>query len=117
MAYVLFLRVPFAGYSERGLCAAMSRLRMLARLFDLHRHLQCFTAATIAGTAHRRGAEIVEPHRHPHMGVGAVEMAADITRRDAELTRRRDEDMGEILADAAPQGEGFRRGGGGLGRT
>src|SRR5471030_2420948 len=43
--------------------------------------------------------------------VDAVEMSADIARRDAELARRRDEDVGEVLADAAPQREGFRRGG------
>ena len=48
--------------------------------------------------------------------VGAMEMAADIARRDAELAGRRDEDMGEVLTDAAPQREGFRRGGGGVGR-
>src|SRR5450759_2882467 len=49
--------------------------------------------------------------------VGTVEMTADIARGDAELARRRDEDVGEVLADAAAQREGFRRGGRDLGRT
>ena len=40
--------------------------------------------------------------------VDAVEMAADVARRDAELARRRDVHMGEVLADAAAQREGFR---------
>ena len=39
--------------------------------------------------------------------VGAVEIAADIARRNAEAARRRDEDMGEVLADAALEREGF----------
>ena len=125
-------------------------LRLLARLIDVNRHLQRFAAAAIARAAHRRGAEIIEPDRDPHMGVGggnpvgrveadpaevldigfrpgmagllrgdavgAVEMAADIARRDAELARRRDEDVGEVLADAALEREGFGRGGRGMGR-
>jgi len=35
--------------------------------------------------------------------VGAVEVAADIARRNAETTSRRDKNMGEVLADAAPE--------------
>ena len=127
------------------------RLRLLARLVDLHGDLERLAAAAKAGAAHRRGAEIIEPDRHPHMGlgradavggieadpaevldmglrpgvagllrgdaVGAVEMAADIARRNAELARGGDEDVGEVLADAAPQREGFRRGGRDVGRV
>ena len=125
-------------------------LRLLARLVDMHRHFEGFAAAAEARAAHRRGAEVIEADRHPHMGFGgadavgrveadpaemldigfgpgvagvlrgdavdAVEMAADIARRNAELARRRDEDMGEVLADAAAQREGFRRRGRGVGR-
>ena len=47
--------------------------------------------------------------------VDAVEVAPHIARRDAEASRRRHENMGEVLADAAPQRERFRGGSGGVG--
>src|SRR5262249_44039326 len=40
--------------------------------------------------------------------VAAAEIAADVARRDAEVARGRDEDVGEVLTDAALERERFR---------
>src|SRR5262249_10787129 len=45
-----------------------------------------------------------------------VEVAAHVARRDAKGARRRHENMGDVLTNAAPEPEGFRGGGGGVGR-
>ena len=43
---------------------------LLARLVDAHGHFQGFAAAAITRATDRRGAEVVEPDRDPHMGIG-----------------------------------------------
>ena len=128
----------------------LTTLRLAARLVDPDLHGQRLAAAAVARAAHRRGAEIIEADRDPHIGVGradavgrieadpaevatigfgpgvagvlldhavgAVEVAADIARRNAELRAAADEDMGQVLADAALERESFGRRGRGLGR-
>ena len=113
-----FIAIPM-GPSAMHRC---SILRLLACLVDADGDRQRFAAAAVARAAHRRGAEIVEPDRDPHMGVGganavgrieadpaevrdiglrpgvagllrgdavgAVEMAADVARRNAERCAR-----------------------------
>src|SRR5471032_745320 len=68
--------------------------------------------------------EVLNMSLHPGMAgvlgshsIGTIEMTTDIARRDAKPARRRDKDMGEVLADAAPKLESFRRGGRGNGGT
>src|SRR5436853_6453269 len=61
---------------------------------------------------HHRMARILCRHT-----VRTMEIAADITRRDVEMARGRDEDVGEVLAHAALQRESLssrRRGAGPL---
>ena len=48
--------------------------------------------------------------------VAAVEMPADVARRDGEAARRRDENVGEVLAHAALERERLGRGGRDMGR-
>src|SRR6266581_2933177 len=48
--------------------------------------------------------------------IAAAEITADVTRRNAEIARRRDEDVGEVLTDPALESERLRRRGGRMGR-
>src|SRR5262249_22596044 len=45
-----------------------------------------------------------------------VEVASHVPCGNAEGRRRRDKNVGDVLTDAAPEFEGFRGGGGGVGR-
>src|SRR5215471_9873396 len=50
--------------------ARRSALNLPECLVDVHGDRQHLAAAAVPGAAHRRGAEVVEAGRDPHMGVG-----------------------------------------------
>src|SRR5204863_7932274 len=55
-------------------------------LFDLDRDRQRLRAAAIAGAAHRRGAEVVEPDRDTGLSVGGAEAVGGIEADPAEAS-------------------------------
>src|SRR6186713_3309131 len=60
------------------------RLPAAAGMVDLHRHRQRLRTAAIAGSAHGRCAEIVEPDRDADMGVGGADAVGGIEADPAE---------------------------------
>src|SRR5215470_19150035 len=55
------------------------------RLVDPHGDVERFRAAAVAGAANRRGAEIVEADRDPHVGVGCADAVRRVEGDPAEL--------------------------------
>src|SRR5665811_1888602 len=60
-------------------------LRLLARLVDMHCHLEGFAAAAKARAAHRRRAEIIQANRDPHMGFGGADPVGRVETDPAEV--------------------------------
>src|SRR3954470_14296319 len=59
-------------------------LRLLARLVDADLDRHHFAATAVAGAAKRRRAEVVEPDRDPHMGIGGAQPVGGIEGDPAE---------------------------------
>src|ERR1035437_8211453 len=112
----------FEGFAAAAKARAAHRRRAEVIQADRDPHMG-FGGADPVGRVEADPSEVLDIGFDPGVAgvllgdaIDAVEMPAHIARRDAELARRRDENVGEVLADAAAQREGFRRRGRGMGR-
>ena len=64
-------------------------------LVDIYGHFELFAAAAEAGAAHRRGAQVIEADRHPHMGLTGADAIGGVEADPAEVL---DIDLGPGVA-------------------
>src|SRR5260370_27003277 len=62
-----------------------SVLHLAGGLVDVQGDGERFRTAAVPAAANRRGAEIIEPDRHPHVGIGRANAVRRIEPRPAEL--------------------------------
>src|SRR4029077_1898968 len=102
-------------HALRAAAAARSAHRGGSEIVQTHRDAHVGVGrADAVGRIERAPADARHVNLRPGMAgvllrhaVGAVEITADITRRNVEMARGRDEDVSQVLAHAAPEREGF----------